>query len=167
MNKEQSSGAATPEKGSSVAEVALDRLMKGHVCAQSTFTAFAEQMGMDYDIALKVSSGFGGGMWKGSICGGVAGCIMAIGLKYGGPTEENRIRTTLQVRKLTERLEVKHGSINCAHIIGLDVGKHDLNTREDYAELYWIARANNSFANCPKVVLDAVAITSEILNEGD
>jgi hypothetical protein len=73
---------ASPQKATSPGEAipspkALDaavaRFGKGHSCSQAVFSAFAEQMGVDYKTAMNVASGFGGGMYMGSVCGAVSG----------------------------------------------------------------------------------------------
>ena len=51
----------------------MARFGKGHSCSQAVFSAFAEQMGVDYKTAMNVASGFGGGMYMGSVCGAVSG----------------------------------------------------------------------------------------------
>ena len=53
-------------------------------CAQSILSSFATQYGLDRDTALRLSSGFGGGMARlQNTCGAVSGAFMVIGLRYG------------------------------------------------------------------------------------
>ena len=49
---------------------------------------FAEAAGVDEETALRFSSGFGGGMKSGSVCGAVTGGVMAMGL-FGLDDREN------------------------------------------------------------------------------
>jgi C_GCAxxG_C_C family probable redox protein len=57
---------------------------EGFNCAQSVFSPFCEDLGLDKKTALKISSGFGGGMaHMNETCGAVTGAFMALGLKYG------------------------------------------------------------------------------------
>ena len=51
-------------------------------CAQTVFSHFAEELGLDEETALKISAGFGGGMHKGDMCGTVTGGLMALGLVH-------------------------------------------------------------------------------------
>ncbi len=106
-------------------DLAVARFGKGHSCAQAVFTAFAEQMGMDYQTAMKLSSGFGGGMGLGSVCGAVTGAIMALGLKYGGVDPKAKERTAKVVREFTDRFQAQHRSLNCRDLLGVDLGKPD------------------------------------------
>ncbi len=52
---------------------------EGFSCSQAVFATYAKDMGMDYEMALKVSQAFGGGMggMKGE-CGAVTGAYMVI-----------------------------------------------------------------------------------------
>lgn len=52
-------------------------------CAQTAFSLFAEDLGLNETTALKISSCFGGGMNCAETCGAVTGSYMVIGLKHG------------------------------------------------------------------------------------
>jgi C_GCAxxG_C_C family probable redox protein len=144
-----------PDTASAV-EVALARMGKGHSCAQSVFSAFAEQLGMDYETAVKLTAGFGGGMGLGSICGAVSGGIMALGLKYGGVDPKAKEQTAKLVRQFADRFKTQHKSLNCHDLIG-----GDLTTLEGRKA----AKDNNLFAVCPGLVSDAGKILQELLSE--
>ena len=61
------------------AERARDLFFEGCNCAQAVFLAFAEDR-MDRDTALKIASGYGGGMaGMRGVCGAVNGMFMAYG----------------------------------------------------------------------------------------
>ena len=65
------------------AERARELFLEGCNCAQAVFLAFAEEK-MDRDAALKIASGFGGGMaGMRNVCGAVNGMFMAYGLLCG------------------------------------------------------------------------------------
>lgn len=65
------------------AERARELFLEGCNCAQAVFLAFAEEK-MDRDTALKIASGFGGGMaGMRNVCGAVNGMFMAYGLLCG------------------------------------------------------------------------------------
>ena len=64
--------------------LAHSRFSEGYSCSQSVLAAFAPELGLDADAALRVSAAFGGGMGRtGGTCGAVTGALMALGLKYG------------------------------------------------------------------------------------
>lgn len=49
-------------------------------CAQSVFIPFAEARGMDTETAFAIADNFGAGMRVASVCGGITGALMALGL---------------------------------------------------------------------------------------
>ena len=57
-------------------------------CAQTVFSLFAKDLGMDETTALKVSSAFGGGMACAETCGAVTGAYMVLGMKHGHFTND-------------------------------------------------------------------------------
>jgi C_GCAxxG_C_C family probable redox protein len=62
----------------------LDYFRNGFNCAQAVFTPFAKENGISESHALKIASGFGGGMGRlQATCGAVTGAYMAIGVKHG------------------------------------------------------------------------------------
>ena len=60
-------------------QLAVERLKQGHSRAQAVFSAFSESLGVDYQTAVKLTAGFGGGLGLGLVCGSVTGAIMALG----------------------------------------------------------------------------------------
>jgi hypothetical protein len=64
---------------------AITRFLSGFNCAQSVFAEFGPQMGLTEEQALKLASGFGGGMaHTGSVCGAVTASMLAIGMNRHG-----------------------------------------------------------------------------------
>ncbi|MGN1316742.1 MAG: C-GCAxxG-C-C family protein [Acutalibacteraceae bacterium] len=65
-------------------EKAAELFLSGCNCSQAVFGAFAEDCGIDFETALKLSSSFGGGMGKlRETCGAVTGMFMVAGLLAG------------------------------------------------------------------------------------
>ncbi|NLF40928.1 C_GCAxxG_C_C family protein [bacterium] len=93
----------------------------GYNCAQSTFCALCERLGMDRNTALKTSCGFGGGMGRNQeVCGAVAGGIMAIGLRHGRGVNDDRPVTMAayeKVRAFMGRFAAQHGSCLCRDLL--------------------------------------------------
>ena len=138
-------------------DLSVARFGKGHSCAQAVFSVFAEQMGMDYQTAVKLTSGFGGGMGLGSVCGAVTGSFMAIGLKFGGTEPKAKEQTSKLVREFAERFKAQHGSVNCRDLLGCD-----LNTPEGRQK----AREKNVHSTiCTGIVRDAAKILNGLLTE--
>ncbi len=120
---------------------------------------------MDYQTAVKVSCGFGGGMYLGSVCGAVTGGIMAIGLKHGGTGMQAGLQTAKIVRQFTDRFKAQHRSINCPDLIGVDLSKLDVTNPQAIAEGYKDALAKKAFTVCPALVKDAATIVTELVTD--
>ncbi len=130
------------------------------------FSAVAEQMGVDSQMAVKLSAGFGGGMMLGRVCGAVTGGIMASGLKSGGLGMQSGIQTGKLVRQFADRFKAQHHSINCPELTGgFDTGKVDLNDPAALAAAYKTALEKTQFAVCPGLVKDATTIVAQILSD--
>lgn len=104
-------------------ECAHDLFLNGCNCSQAVFCAFEDLIGLDHDTALKISSGFGGGMGRlREVCGAVSGMIMAASAIYGysdvsDPTlKSNHYRL---VQRLCKRFSDNAGSIICRELLGL------------------------------------------------
>ncbi len=93
-------------------------------CGQTTFSHFAEELGLDEETALKIASGFGGGMHKGDECGCVTGCLMSLGLKYGFSEPNDEVGRDIMKKKAQEymeRFKARFGSIYCNDLLETDV----------------------------------------------
>ena len=105
------------------AERARELFLESCNCAQAVFLAFAEDK-LDRETALKIASGFGGGMaGMRDVCGAVSGMLMALGLKYGYADPKDRAGKTAQyelVRALADEFKKENGSIICRELLGLD-----------------------------------------------
>ncbi len=112
---------------------------EGYNCAQAVFLTFAEELGMDKETALKLSSSFGGGMGGlREVCGAVSGMFMVAGLVKGYtgkkvPEEKKEHYERLQ--KMAEAFKTENGSIICRELLGLAKGETPLpqeRTKEYY-----------------------------------
>jgi C_GCAxxG_C_C family probable redox protein len=142
-------------------DLACARFEEGFSCSQAVFSAYAEQLGLDCGIALKISGGFGGGMGRLALtCGAVTGAFMAIGLKYGtidAEDKETKEKAYALVREFADRFRSRHGSITCQELLGCDISK---------PEGEKVAREQGLFKTmCPRLVRDAAEILEEILAE--
>ena len=92
-------------------------------CAQTVFSLFAPDLGIDEKTALKIASGFGGGMNCAETCGAVTGAYMVIGLKHGHatPNPDEKANTKMLVKKFNEKFKEEHGSLICKKLIGFDI----------------------------------------------
>ena len=89
-------------------EQVLEEFDKGYDCCQVVFRYWAEKLNMDTELAYKVSSGFGAGMFQGETCGAVIGAYMALGLKYGSTLpspegDEQRVESIIKDVEFREK----------------------------------------------------------------
>ena len=140
-------------------EKAIEQFEKGFNCSQAILSSFSEQFGLDYDTALKIATGFGGGMHLNGTCGAVTGAFMVLSLKYGN-TEENKNakeNTYRKVVQFTNKFNARNKTVKCHDLLGCDI-----TTREGLE----IARQKDVFSSiCPKIVRNAAEILEEMLNE--
>lgn len=92
-------------------------------CAQTVFSLFAEDLGLDETTALKISSAFGGGMACAETCGAATGAYMVIGMKHGHFTNDSKAKakTKALVKQFNEKFKAAHGSLICKGLIGFDI----------------------------------------------
>lgn len=104
------------------AEIAVEKFLEGYNCAQSVLYAFCDDVQIEKDFALKIASGFGGGMGlKEEVCGAVTGGIIVIGAKYGRGESEERAATLTaytKTRELIDRFADQHGTFVCRELTG-------------------------------------------------
>ncbi len=93
-------------------------------CAQSVLLSFSGAFNIDEMTALKIASGFGGGMAMAKTCGAVTGAYMVLGLKIqdeGKTIQEMKAESKAAVRKFNELFLAKHGSLKCKKLLGVDI----------------------------------------------
>ena len=109
-------------------EEALSLFKEGFSCSQAVFAAYAKDLGMDYEMALKVSQAFGGGMggMRGE-CGAVTGAYMVISLIHGRTKAEDgeaRLKTFTLVKEFSKRFKELHQTTNCRQLLEGKSGTH-------------------------------------------
>ena len=109
-------------------EEALSLFKEGFSCSQAVFAAYAKDLGMDYEMALKVSQAFGGGMggMRGE-CGVVTGAYMVISLKHGRIKAEDgeaRLKTFNLVKEFASRFKELHQTTVCKDLLEGKSGTH-------------------------------------------
>jgi C_GCAxxG_C_C family probable redox protein len=141
-------------------EKAVERFNNGFNCSQAVFGSYSEQFGLNFDRALKIATGFGGGMRIGETCGAVTGAFMVLGLKYGNTTAQDRQakeKTYEMIIEFTNRFKARNGSVVCRELLGCDIS-----TQEGQKK----ARDEGLFSSvCPEMVKNAAEILEEMLTE--
>lgn len=142
----------------SKSENAIVNFNKGLNCSQCVLSAFSDSLGLDKDLALKIASGFGGGICQGEVCGAVSGAIMVLNLRYGNSKiEDSEAKEKIYrvIRAFSEEFKNMNGSIICSDLLGLDLKQEENRT---------LARENGLFKErCPKFVEDATNILETFL----
>ncbi len=129
---------------------------EGFSCAPAVLATYCEQFGLGRDPALKIATGFGGGMHLGQTCGAVTGAIMVIGLKYGktkADDQASKAKTYEVSKRFADKFKARYGSIECRALLGCDI-----TTPEGMKE----ARDKKLFTT---ICAEYVATTAEILDE--
>ena len=143
----------------SKADDAKQLFMEGANCAQAVFCVFAEEQGMDRELALKLSSGFGGGMGRmREVCGAVSGMIMAADLIFAKSDLKDKAAKDEHyalIQKLAGRFKEENGSIICRELLGLPGQGGDTPVSEVRTAAYYKKRP------CGELV----AIAARILEE--
>ena len=102
-------------------ECAVAYFKQGYNCSQSVVAPFAAELGLDVDTALKLSSGFGGGIGRmRETCGAFCGLTIVVGLKYADPADPNdksRIYTIVQQLAEQFKAETGRGSLICRDLL--------------------------------------------------
>lgn len=101
--------------------IAVKKFKEGYNCAQSVFYQYADRAGIPTDYALKLATGFGGGMGrKQEVCGAISGGVLALSALYGrGENEEKSQQETTyrKVRQFIDLFEQENGHITCRKIL--------------------------------------------------
>ncbi|MHB1485429.1 MAG: C-GCAxxG-C-C family protein [Saccharofermentanales bacterium] len=138
-------------------EKAVECFKNGFSCSQAIVSTYCEQLGIDKETGLKISSGLGGGMGRlGLTCGAVSGAYLLIGLKYGSEKandKEAKEKTYELIREFAKRFEAINGSTSCKDLLGIDLMTGDKNIISKQVKEV-----------CPKMVHDAALIIEDILN---
>ena len=100
---------------------AKELFKQGYNCSQAVFASFCDDLDLDLDTALKISSSFGAGMGRlREVCGAVSGMFMAAGIFWGydRPGDyEMKCAHYARIQSLAEEFRKKHGSIVCRDIL--------------------------------------------------
>lgn len=96
------------------AEKAEALFRSGCNCAQSVFAAFADEFGMDEELAKRVSCGLGGGVGRlREVCGAVTGATLVLGMRHGS----DKTVVYPVVQDLCARFKAETGSIVCRELL--------------------------------------------------
>ncbi len=131
---------------------------QGFHCSQVVAMHGCEVLGLDKDLLLKVSAGFGGGCFHGDICGAVTGALMILGAVYGynqpGQQEQNAILVG-KIREFEQKFEAKYGALTCTALLD----GYNITIPEQAA----VIREKGINKKCPGMIAGACDILDEML----
>lgn len=140
-------------------ETALCLFRQGFSCSQALAAAFAAELGLDREVALRLAQPFGGGIARrADWCGAVTGAFLVIGLKHGRDRAEDtaaRDRTYALVNEFIARFAARHGELKCRDLLGCDIGTPEGQKRAEELKLHQ--------TKCEGYVRDAAAFLEELL----
>ena len=130
----------------------------GYNCAQSVFLTYAKDFGIDDDMALKLSSSFGGGMGRlREVCGAVSAIFMLAGLKYGytdNKNDELKAKHYELIQCMAKKFKKRNGTIICRELLGLDGEDNPIPSKR--TAQYYLERP------CEKFIQDACEIFESV-----
>ena len=108
------------EKMSKQGDAAYAWFLKGYNCSQSVVTAFAPQLGLTEETALRLSAGFGAGIGRmREVCGAFCGVVTVLSMVYADPADpKDKSRMYALVQEAAEQYRSRNGgSIICRELL--------------------------------------------------
>ena len=142
-------------------EKAKELFKQGYNCSQAVLGVFCEELGLDFETAMKIASSFGGGMGRmREVCGTVSGMFMAAGLAFATASDSavEKGEHYKRIQELARRFKEKNGSIICRELLqGVESSTSPIPSER--TETYYKKRP------CVELVGDSVEIFEEFLKE--
>jgi C_GCAxxG_C_C family probable redox protein len=145
------------EKKSALREKAAAYFLDGYNCAQSVLLTMFEHWNGKNELIPRIATAFGGGIGRcGSVCGALAGGVMAVGIRHGSnePLPEKRLRAYELAQKFYKQFEKRHGNVLCRELIGYDLSNPK--------ELEKAQKAKVFEERCAEFVKNAVEILADL-----
>ncbi|WP_303837107.1 C-GCAxxG-C-C family protein [Ruminococcus flavefaciens] len=140
------------------ADKACELFAGGLNCAQSVFAAFSDVTGMDRELALRLSSSFGGGMGRlREVCGTCSAMFMIAGILYGTGdsfTHEDKTEHYKRIQELAARFKEKHETIICRELLK-ELSVTSTPEPEKRTEQYYKVRPCVRFVRTAAEILDS------------
>ena len=108
------------EKMSKQGDAAYAWFLKGYNCSQSVVAAFAPQIGLTEETALRLSAGFGAGIGRmREVCGAFCGVVTVLSMVYADPADpKDKSRMYALVQEAAEQYRSRNGgSIICRELL--------------------------------------------------
>lgn len=134
----------------------------GFDCGQIVLSEFSNNINIKYEDALKIASGFGGGIFHGKVCGAISGAIIVLGMKYGSFKEndfETKKKLTNIIGEFINIFTERFGSTECKELL-----KYDISKKEDFEE---IMKKDLFHTFCPNVVQFSIETLNNLIQKYD
>ena len=109
------------EKMSKQGDAAYAWFLQGYNCSQSVVAAFAPQLGLTEETALRLSAGFGAGIGRmREVCGAFCGVVTVLSMVYADPADpKDKSRMYALVQQAAEQYRTSNGggSIICRELL--------------------------------------------------
>ncbi|MBI9092744.1 MAG: C_GCAxxG_C_C family protein [Desulfobacterium sp.] len=108
---------------------ALDYFTEGYSCSEAIAAAYAPTLGLDRQTAVRIATGFGGGMAQGKTCGAITAACMVLGLRESSGVAGDaysRDKVYLLVQEFSQRFAKRCGGTRCRELLainGIDINK--------------------------------------------
>lgn len=134
---------------------------EGNSCAQAILGAFAHRVNINFDTAIKIGSGLGGGLGgKQHVCGAVNAGAIILGLKYSnGVSGDTKSKEDVSkiVSNFIDECKKELGSVECWALLQIDLSNSDQKK---------IAKESGLFDRvCKNVVIQTARILEKYLEE--
>ncbi|UCD49266.1 MAG: C_GCAxxG_C_C family protein [Phycisphaerales bacterium] len=132
---------------------AVECFCGGQACSQAIVGTYGTEYGLTREQAMKLASGFAGGMRLAETCGAVTGAFMVLGLKHAGDncdTRDGRDEVYAALADFVERFKQRNNSVVCKELLGCDISTPAGAQKATQEGLFRTI--------CPKLVQDAAEI---------
>lgn len=127
-------------------------------CSQAMFSVYGKYFGIPEDLAVKIATGFGGGMGgMGETCGAVTGAFLVLGMLYNQDDPSSRSKIYCLEKEFVRRFKTQHGSVICRALLGYDMGTEE--------GMRMIRETQATKRICPLADQSAAIILEELLEE--
>ena len=87
---------------------------EGCNCSQAVFAAFADELGLDEELARRVACGLGGGVGRmREVCGAVSAAAMVLGMRHG----PDKTAAYPAIQEFCAKFKAETGSIVCRELL--------------------------------------------------
>lgn len=95
-------------------EKAEKLFMNGCNCSQAVFAAFADELGLDEELAKRIACGLGGGVGRmREVCGAVSGAALVLGMRHG----PDKTAAYPAIQDFCAKFKQECGSIVCRELL--------------------------------------------------